>query len=41
LNQPSRQQVQHKAKTKDGAEEISYELISLPLYAVEELPRIL
>ena len=41
MNQPSRQQVQQKAKTKEGAKEISYELISLPLYAVGELPRLL
>lgn len=41
MNQPSRQQVRHKAKTKDGTEEISYELISLPLYAVGGLPKIL
>ncbi len=41
LNQPSRQRITQKAKTRDGSEEISYELISLPLYAVGELPRIL
>jgi hypothetical protein len=41
LNQPSRQRITQKTKTRDGSEEISYELISLPLYAVGELPRIL
>jgi predicted AAA+ superfamily ATPase len=40
LNQPSRQQITQKARTKEGSEQVSYELISLPLYAVGELPRI-
>ena len=40
-NQASRQLITQRAKTKDGSEEIAYELISLPLYAIEELPRII
>ena len=40
LNQASRQMMDQRARTKEGSENISYELISLPLYAVEELPRI-
>jgi len=41
LNPPSRQAVSQMAKTKDGTERVSYELLSLPMYAVEELPRLL
>lgn len=41
LNPPSRQTVSQMARTKDGTEKVSYELLSLPLYAVEELPRLL
>ena len=41
LNPPSRQHVIQLARTKEGAEEISYELLSLPLYATGELPRLL
>ncbi len=37
LNPPSRQNISHLAKTKNGTEKISYELLSLPLYAVGEL----
>jgi uncharacterized protein len=41
LNQPSLQSINQKAKTRDGIAEVSYEIISLPLYAVGELPRII
>ncbi len=41
LNPPSRQALRQLARTKDGTEQVSYELLSLPLYAVEELPRLL
>ena len=41
LNLPSRQNISHLAKTKNGTERISYELLSIPLYAVGELYRLL
>lgn len=41
LNPPSSQQVIQSARTREGVEDVSYELLSLPLYAVEEIPRLL
>lgn len=41
MNPPSRQQVTHEARTRSGTETVSYELLSLPLYAIGELPRLL
>ena len=41
FNPPSRQHVGQLAKTADGTANVSYELLTLPLYAVEELPRLL
>jgi len=41
LNLPSLQTVQHTTRTADGDKKVTLELLSLPLYAVEELPRIL
>ncbi len=41
LNPPSRQQVTHAARTRTGTETVTYELLSLPLYAIGELPRLL
>jgi len=41
LNPPSRQVVTHTARTRTGTETVTYELLSLPLYAIGELPRLL
>jgi hypothetical protein len=41
LNPPSAQNVKNVIRTKEGNHEIEYTLVSLPLYMVEELPRIL
>ena len=41
LNPPSIGQIEHSAREKNGSTPVSYSLISLPLYLVEELPRIL
>ena len=41
LNPPGIQHVRHAARTQDGSQPVSYILLSLPLYIVEELPRIL
>lgn len=41
LNPPSRQHVKHEARTRAGTESVTYELLSLPLYAIGELPRLL
>jgi len=41
LNPPSVQNVKNVIRTKDGNHEVEYTLMSLPLYMVEELPRIL
>jgi predicted AAA+ superfamily ATPase len=41
LNPPSRQTVTHTAKVRNGTETVTYELLSLPLYAIGELPRLL
>jgi predicted AAA+ superfamily ATPase len=41
LNPPSRQAVTHRARTQTGMEAVTYELLSLPLYAIAELPRLL
>ncbi len=41
LNPPSRQRICQAARTRDGAEDVSYELLSLPLYAAGELSRLL
>ena len=40
-NQASLQTIEQQVKTKDGSEPITYQLISLPLYGVQELPRLL
>jgi len=40
-NRPSRQLVQVQAPTGSGWRDVSYELLSLPLYAVGELSRLL
>ena len=41
LNPPSAQNVKNVIRTKEGNREVEYKLMSLPLYMVEELPRIL
>ncbi len=41
LNPPGIQHVTHRAQTRDGGQPVSYTLLSLPLYMVEELERIL
>lgn len=41
LNPPSRQTVTHSARILTGTETVTYELLSLPLYAIGELPRLL
>lgn len=41
LNPPGIQQVRHAARTRSGSQTVSYKLLSLPLYMVEELQRIL
>jgi predicted AAA+ superfamily ATPase len=41
LNPPTIQKITHAAQTRDGSLTVSYTLISLPLYMVDELPRII
>ena len=41
LNPPSRQEVTHEARTRTGTDAVTYELLSLPLYAIGEPPRLL
>lgn len=41
LNSPGCQEVTHTITTEAGSEEVRFTLISLPLYAVDELPRII
>lgn len=41
LNPPSLSHITHAARTGDGSVPVSYTLLSLPLYMVEELPRLL
>ena len=41
LNLPSVQDVKNVIRTQEGNREVEYTLVSLPLYMVEELPRIL
>ena len=41
LNTPGIQEVSHVARTRQGSQPVSYTLLSLPLYMVEELSRIL
>jgi predicted AAA+ superfamily ATPase len=41
LNPPGIGQINHSVRVKDGSVPVSYSLLSLPLYLVEELPRIL
>jgi len=41
LNLPAVQDVEHVIRTKEGNRLVAFKLISLPLYLVEELPRIL
>jgi len=41
LNSPGWQEVTHTIVTADGNAEVNFSLISLPLYAVEQLPRII
>jgi hypothetical protein len=40
LNMPSLQSVQHTASKEKGSKSVAFNLLSLPLYMVEELPRI-
>ncbi|MBF0450439.1 MAG: ATP-binding protein [Candidatus Magnetomorum sp.] len=40
LNMPSLQNIQHQTITKTGKEMVSFDLLSLPLYMVEEMPRL-
>jgi hypothetical protein len=40
LNLPGIQQLTHAVRTAAGSQSVSYTLLSLPLYMVEELPRI-
>ncbi len=41
LNPPSRQTVSHAVRTRTGTDSVTYTLFSLPLYAVNELPRLI
>ena len=41
LNPPSIGKIEHSVQVKDGSVPVAYTLLSLPLYLVEELPRIL
>ncbi|MDM8517814.1 hypothetical protein QUF76_16585 [Desulfobacterales bacterium HSG16] len=41
MKPPGVQKVRHVFRTKDGSEPVSYIHMSLPLYMVEELPKIL
>jgi predicted AAA+ superfamily ATPase len=41
LNPPSVQNLKNVIRTKEGNRDVEYTLVSLPLYMVEELPRIL
>ncbi|MDM8536786.1 ATP-binding protein [Desulfobacterales bacterium HSG17] len=41
MNMPGIQEVEHTAATKLGNDTASFELLSLPLYMVEELPRLI
>ena len=41
LNPPSVQTVRHVIRNREGNRTVEYVLMSLPLYLVEELPRIL
>jgi len=41
LNPPSIQNINHAARTRYGSQPVSYTLLSLPVFMVEELPRIL
>ena len=40
MNLPSIQEIEHAARTSEGSEPVTYTLLSLPLYMVEEFPRI-
>ena len=40
-NPPSLQTVRHAIRTAEGAEDVTARILSLPLYAVEALPRLL
>lgn len=40
LNKPSLQKVEHTVRTKEGNRQVSFQLLSLPLYLVEELSRL-
>lgn len=41
LNMPSLQDVRHTTATRNGNKAVSFRLLSLPLYMIEELPRII
>ena len=41
LNQPGLQQVSHTIRTAKGNKKVRFSLLSLPLYAVEQLPRLI
>lgn len=41
LNPPGMQQIKHMARTASGSKPVAYSLLSLPLYMVEEMPRLL
>jgi hypothetical protein len=41
LNPPSVQNLKNVIRTKEGNRDVEYKLVSLPLYMVEELSRIL
>ena len=40
LNPPDTTRISHAARVRDGSVSVSYTLLSLPLYVVEELPRL-
>ena len=40
LNLPDIGRITHAARVRDGSVPVSYTLLSLPLYLVEELPRL-
>ena len=41
LNPPSRHEVAHEARTRTGTQSVTFELLSLPIYAIGELHRLL
>ncbi len=40
LNIPTRQEIKHLLRQADGSKEVAFTLLSLPLYLIEQLPRL-